>query len=80
MFVDAGALARPRAQVRAAFPELDLYLAMRSDPAAGAIEDHHAVRGVTSGLTSDEEYRRTIGAMFAVYWLVPEAHTMHAFS
>jgi len=56
--------------VRAAFPELDLYLAMRSDPAAGAIEDHHAVRGVTSGLTSDEEYRRTIGAMFAVYWLV----------
>ena len=44
--------------MRDAFPELDLYLASKT---AAAGDD--VVRGVTSGLSSDEEYRRTIGAL-----------------
>ena len=53
-----------------AFPELQLYLAATEQQAAEGAASETALRGVTSGLTSDEEYRRTIGAMFAVYWLM----------
>eukprot|EP00928_Gymnodinium_smaydae_P017751 TRINITY_DN16786_c1_g3_i1.p1 TRINITY_DN16786_c1_g3~~TRINITY_DN16786_c1_g3_i1.p1 ORF type:complete len:1262 (+),score=301.23 TRINITY_DN16786_c1_g3_i1:140-3925(+) len=42
----------------AAFPELDLYLAGGADA------------GTTSGRSSDDEYQRTMGALFAFYWLM----------
>eukprot|EP00929_Paragymnodinium_shiwhaense_P075316 TRINITY_DN38498_c0_g1_i1.p1 TRINITY_DN38498_c0_g1~~TRINITY_DN38498_c0_g1_i1.p1 ORF type:complete len:1251 (+),score=272.20 TRINITY_DN38498_c0_g1_i1:240-3992(+) len=42
----------------ASFPELALYMA---DGGQG---------GTTSGRSADDEYQRTIGALFAVYWLM----------
>jgi len=42
----------------AAFPELALYMAATGDGA------------VSSGRSADDEYQRTIGALFAVYWLM----------
>ena len=64
--------------IRKAFPELELYCATLAPAAggngAGSDADDApagaAPNAVTSGLTSDAEYRRTIGAMFAVYWLM----------
>ena len=53
--------------LRVAFPELQLYLAQHErndDNPDGGKPD------VTSGLGADDEYRRSIGAMFAVYWLM----------
>ena len=53
--------------LRMAFPELQLYLAQhqrQADDPSGSKPD------VTSGLGADDEYRRSIGAMFAVYWLM----------
>ena len=48
------------------FPELGLYLASTESDKAG-----RASAGRTSsGNTSSEEYLRTLGAMFAVYWLL----------
>merc|ERR1719356_2054320 len=44
--------------VSAAFPELALYLVSKDG------ED------TTSGRTADDEYQRTIGALFSVYWLM----------
>merc|ERR1712190_31540 len=41
-----------------AFPELAIYMAAESQNAT------------TSGRTADDEYQRTIGALFAVYWLM----------
>mmetsp|Transcript_58618 Transcript_58618/g.96766 ORF Transcript_58618/g.96766 Transcript_58618/m.96766 type:complete len:993 (-) Transcript_58618:255-3233(-) len=35
-----------------------------------AVSRRKSVHGVTSGITSDGEYRRTIGAMFAFYWIM----------
>ena len=55
--------------VRMAFPELQLYLAQH----ARAADDPAGIGNkpnVTSGLDADDEYRRSIGAMFAVYWLM----------
>jgi len=57
-----------------AFPELQLYLGppvdteMHVEPTS-PIDGHRNVK-MTSGLTSDEEYQRTFGALFAVYWLM----------
>uniref|UniRef100_A0A7S3T372 Uncharacterized protein n=2 Tax=Emiliania huxleyi TaxID=2903 RepID=A0A7S3T372_EMIHU len=48
--------------VRQAFPELQLYTVTREEYKAGH-------RDISSGLTPDEEYRRTLGALFALYWL-----------
>jgi len=45
-----------------AFPELKLYMAFVSD------YDEY-VPDVDSGMTASIEYRRTVGALFAVYWL-----------
>jgi len=45
-----------------AFPELKLYLAYVSD-----FDEY--VPDVDSGMTASVEYRRTVGALFAVYWL-----------
>ena len=65
--------------MRAAFPELALYLAAREErPGAdgdgdGRKSEAHAgpLRSrLSSGLSSDIEYRRTIGALFAFYWLM----------
>ena len=64
--------------VRAAFPELTLYLACReqkrreaeAEDGEGGGDGGAGKPAVTSGLTSDDEYRRTIGALFAVYWLM----------
>ena len=63
--------------IRKAFPELELYCATLAPAAggngAGSDADDApagaAPNAVTSGLTSDAEYR-TIGAMLAVYWLM----------
>lgn len=41
----------------AAFPELRLYV-------------HDSEGGLSSGRSGDDEYQRTIGALFAVYWLM----------
>mmetsp|Transcript_15698 Transcript_15698/g.36831 ORF Transcript_15698/g.36831 Transcript_15698/m.36831 type:complete len:919 (+) Transcript_15698:78-2834(+) len=57
-----------------AFPELQLYLG----PPEGHEEvvpcsprgRRHSLVKMTSGNTSDEEYQRTFGALFAVYWLM----------
>jgi hypothetical protein len=53
--------------VRAAFPELHLYLAQAEGEGLDEASNKPAV---TSGLGADDEYRRTIGALFAVYWLM----------
>lgn len=60
--------------VQSAFPELQLYLttsetAWAVDKTAEGDDGSAALRS-TSGLLQDDEYRRTIGAMFAVYWLM----------
>eukprot|EP00316_Scyphosphaera_apsteinii_P020115 CAMPEP_0119311246 /NCGR_PEP_ID=MMETSP1333-20130426/21991_1 /TAXON_ID=418940 /ORGANISM="Scyphosphaera apsteinii, Strain RCC1455" /LENGTH=638 /DNA_ID=CAMNT_0007315581 /DNA_START=165 /DNA_END=2081 /DNA_ORIENTATION=+ len=46
-----------------AFPELKLYMAYISD-------NDNYVPDVNSGTTASVEYRRTVGALFAVYWLM----------
>jgi len=58
--------------VQAAFPELQLYLVElpSSDPDDVAAEVTAHRPSITSGLHPDAEYRRTIGALFAVYWLM----------
>jgi len=48
--------------VRHAFPELALYMARRVEHQAGTVD-------MTSGITPADEYRRTVGALFCVYWL-----------
>mmetsp|Transcript_22896 Transcript_22896/g.70108 ORF Transcript_22896/g.70108 Transcript_22896/m.70108 type:complete len:779 (-) Transcript_22896:220-2556(-) len=48
--------------MRRAFPELQLYTVMPAEPQVG-----HTC--VSSGLTPDEEYCRTLGSLFCVYWL-----------
>ena len=48
------------ADCTACFPELLLYV---SRPAG-------STDGTSSGITADDEYRRTVGALFAIYWLV----------
>jgi len=53
------------ADCRVCFPELMLYML---EPAADSPED--AGKASTSGLSADEEYRRTLGALFAIFWLV----------
>mmetsp|Transcript_49148 Transcript_49148/g.114944 ORF Transcript_49148/g.114944 Transcript_49148/m.114944 type:complete len:879 (+) Transcript_49148:43-2679(+) len=57
-----------------AFPELQLYLGPPVDShkhvePTSPIDGHRNVK-MTSGLTSDEEYQRTFGALFAIYWLM----------
>lgn len=47
---------------RAAFPELELFFT------AGEGRSSHT--GVVGGLTAEVEYQRTMGALFAVYWLL----------
>jgi hypothetical protein len=47
---------------RRAFPELQLYTALLTEPTAGHTD-------VSSGFTQIEEYRRALGSLFAVYWL-----------
>ena len=49
------------ADCAACFPELLLYVS-RPDDATGG--------GTSSGITADDEYKRTVGALFAIYWLV----------
>ena len=69
--------------VRKAFPELELYCVCTATAAAGDSDDEGAAgaaalggmrpgtkSATTSGLSWDAEYRRTIGALFAVYWLM----------
>ena len=48
--------------VRVAFPELSLYTVVRQTALQGTAD-------TSSGVSGKDEYRRTIGAMFAVYWL-----------
>ena len=48
--------------MRHAFPELQLYTVMHEVYKAGHTD-------VSSGLTPDEEYCRTLGSLFGVYWL-----------
>jgi len=48
--------------VRRAYPELQLYKVQHEGAFAGRTD-------MSSGLTPDEEYKRTLGSLFAVYWL-----------
>ena len=41
-----------------------------STSVGGEMSRKPSVMGTTSGLTNDDEYRRTIGALFAIYWLM----------
>ena len=49
------------ADCRSAFPELCLYTCERQSEMTGQVE-------VSSGVSGNDEYKRTIGALFAVYW------------
>ena len=49
------------ADCRLAFPELCLYTCERQSEMTGQVE-------VSSGVSGNDEYKRTIGALFAVYW------------
>lgn len=53
----------------AACPELRLYLGMPGGGCATATKLAHASES-TSGRSLDDEYQRTVGALFAVYWLM----------
>ncbi len=46
----------------AAFPELALYVVTRAENKFGQTD-------ISSGVTSQDEYLRTVGALFCVYWL-----------
>ena len=48
--------------VTAAFPELALYVVTRAENKFGQTD-------ISSGVTSQDEYLRTVGALFCVYWL-----------
>ena len=48
--------------IRQAFPELQLYTVHHEEAPAGHTD-------ISSGLTAEEEYLRTLGALFGVYWL-----------
>jgi len=50
----------------AAFPELNLYL-LEEKPKIG---DARPSTGMSSGRTIGDEYQRTIGAFFAIYWMM----------
>ena len=56
------------------FPELNLYYVYDppADTPTGASEAAapSAARQTSSGRTSSDEYKRTIGALFAIYWLM----------
>lgn len=52
----------------AAFPELNLYLLEKSGP-TGALKDGVPAEMTGSGRTIGDEYQRTVGAFFAIYWL-----------
>jgi len=51
----------------AAFPELALYI---SCPEGGSCADGSPSPATSAGRTSEDEYQRTLGALFAVYWLL----------
>eukprot|EP00966_Prymnesium_polylepis_P078897 1828637-Prymnesium_polylepis.1 len=52
------------------FPELVAYMGSVSHDVASAFERRHSEHQVTSGISAKDEYNRTIGALFAVYWLM----------
>ncbi len=54
------------ADILEAFPEMRLYLAEREAAQDG---ENSSRLTVTSGISARDEYLRTIGAMFALYWL-----------
>ena len=53
-----------------AFPELKLYMGEGKQKSAAAGAAAAGGAAMMSGRTSEEEYLRTIGALFAVYWLM----------
>mmetsp|Transcript_49333 Transcript_49333/g.117367 ORF Transcript_49333/g.117367 Transcript_49333/m.117367 type:complete len:885 (+) Transcript_49333:112-2766(+) len=53
-----------------AFPELDLYL-LDGDMLGGAMRTSRSQQGMmSSGRTMGDEYQRTVGAFFAIFWLM----------
>mmetsp|Transcript_118132 Transcript_118132/g.294594 ORF Transcript_118132/g.294594 Transcript_118132/m.294594 type:complete len:1402 (-) Transcript_118132:48-4253(-) len=52
----------------AAFPELALYVSGQDMMATGGGVD--ATPATSAGRTAEDEYQRTMGALFAVYWLM----------
>merc|ERR1719436_1248398 len=50
-----------------AFPELSLYLLEERTAGAGAAA---STTNMSSGRTIGDEYQRTIGAFFAIYWMM----------
>ena len=55
--------------VKAAFLELALYMCQRQAAAEAASPTSNGPT-LSSGVTSADEYKRTVGALFAVYWLM----------
>lgn len=51
---------------RKAFPEIDLYTVTSEQPRGAAAAGGG---GMSSGVSAEDEYMRTLGALFAVYWL-----------
>eukprot|EP00403_Amphidinium_massartii_P049386 CAMPEP_0178465670 /NCGR_PEP_ID=MMETSP0689_2-20121128/51484_1 /TAXON_ID=160604 /ORGANISM="Amphidinium massartii, Strain CS-259" /LENGTH=1352 /DNA_ID=CAMNT_0020092623 /DNA_START=215 /DNA_END=4273 /DNA_ORIENTATION=+ len=56
------------ADLSAAFPELRLYYIKSDEPGQDAASA--AGQTTTAGRSADDEYQRTIGALFAVFWLM----------
>lgn len=50
------------------FPELNLYLLQESPAADANLLDHS--QSMSSGRTIGDEYQRTVGAFFAIYWMM----------
>mmetsp|Transcript_25618 Transcript_25618/g.59670 ORF Transcript_25618/g.59670 Transcript_25618/m.59670 type:complete len:943 (+) Transcript_25618:61-2889(+) len=59
-----------------AFPELRLYLGPAQEPAVSSTaetprrQNGRPSTKTTSGITSEDEYQRTMGALFHLYWLM----------
>lgn len=53
-----------------AFPELSLYLLEEASSNSGSMTD----LGMSSGRSIGDEYQRTVGAFFAIYWLMRLDH------
>jgi len=53
-----------------AFPELSLYLPARGSDDEKCTASDFVSPAASSGRTTTEEYQRTVGAFFAIYWLL----------
>lgn len=56
--------------VKHAFPELRLYCISRSHVLNGMEVEDREKQNLSGARTADDEYQRTVGALFAVFWLM----------